>query len=40
MNALIVVLLIAVVTLPFALDLYFNAPYASENEEEYIPDGR
>ena len=32
---------IALVSVPFALDLYFNAPSESDSvEEEYVPDGR
>lgn len=34
-------LMFAVVSLPFALDVYFNFSRDSEREEEeYIPDGR
>ena len=33
--------LLAIVSVPFVLDVYFNLPEASEPaEEEYIPDGR
>ena len=33
--------LLAIVSIPFVLDVYFNFPEASEPaEEEYIPDGR
>lgn len=33
-------LVLALVCLPFALDLYFSARDAEPREEEYIPDGR
>ena len=33
--------LLAIVSIPFVLDLYFSMPNNSEPaEEEYIPDGR
>ncbi len=40
MTALIVISTFAIVSLPFALDLYFNWPNDLEREEEYVPDGR
>ena len=34
-------IVIAVLAIPFLLELYFNAPHASGTaDEEYIPDGR
>lgn len=36
-----VIAIFALVSVPFALDLYLNPPHASDREEEeYIPDGR
>jgi hypothetical protein len=33
--------ILAILAMPFLLDLYFNMPRGSETaEEEYIPDGR
>lgn len=33
--------LLAIVSIPFVLDLYFSMPESHESaEEEYIPDGR
>lgn len=33
--------ILAILAMPFLLDLYFNMPRDSEaTEEEYIPDGR
>ena len=33
--------ILALVSLPYVLDLYFNSPRDSESaEEEYVPDGR
>ena len=31
---------LALVSLPYALDVYFNSPRDDAAEEEYIPDGR
>lgn len=34
-------IVLAVLALPYLLELYFNAPRGSETaDEEYIPDGR
>jgi hypothetical protein len=38
---LTLIAILAIVSVPFVLDVYFNAPHDSEPaEEEYIPDGR
>lgn len=41
MTALVLLSMFALVSLPFALDLYFSTRNDSEFEgEEYVPDGR
>jgi hypothetical protein len=36
-----IIAILALVSLPLVLDMYFNSSSASDhNEEEYIPDGR
>ena len=33
--------ILAILAMPFLLELYFNMPHGSESaDEEYIPDGR
>jgi len=33
--------ILALVSVPYVLDLYFTAPHGAEREEdEYVPDGR
>ncbi len=35
-----VIAIIALVSVPYALELYFNPPHAGHEEDEYVPDGR
>ena len=38
---ILTIAILAIVSLPLALDVYFNSPRDSESaEDEYIPDGR
>jgi hypothetical protein len=35
-----IIAIIALVSVPYVLDLYFNAPRGEREEDEYVPDGR
>jgi hypothetical protein len=35
-----VIAIIALVSVPYALELYFNPPHVDHEEDEYVPDGR
>lgn len=38
---LTIIAIIALVSVPYVLDVYFNSPRDAESaEEEYVPDGR
>lgn len=35
-----IVAIIAIVSIPFAIELYLNASDSEQAEDEYVPDGR
>ena len=39
-NMTTVIAIIALVSVPYALELYFNPPHVEHEEDEYVPDGR
>ena len=39
-NMTTVIAIIALVSVPYALELYFNPPHVEHEEDEYVPDVR